>query len=53
MTWIIPATGMASRAPRSPNTSTPASTLTSTTNGLRSTVRAMIVTCRTWFSNCW
>ena len=29
------------------------STLTSTASGLRRTVRDMIVTCSTWFSNCW
>jgi hypothetical protein len=44
---------MASRAPRKPNSSTPTSTDSSTVSGFTATVLDMIVTCRTWFSNCW
>ena len=44
---------LARSAPKSPKSSTPISTLIRTANGDTATVRAMIVTCSTWFSNCW
>ena len=53
ITWMMPPAGMASSAPRKPKSSTPISTLMRTASGLSLTVRDMIVTWSTWFSNCW
>ena len=52
MTWMMPAKGMASSAPRIPASSTPTRIATITVSGLSLTVRDKMSGCRTWFSSC-
>jgi hypothetical protein len=49
----MPATGMASSAPRMPASSTATRIAMSTVNGLSFTVREKISGWSRWFSNCW
>ena len=51
--WIEAATGMATRAPRTPRSVAPKSTETITTNGWTCTVRAWICGWMNVFSTCW